>query len=138
MAVSFMRMDSELVKSWRNGPISQLLDDRGLVMITGLILALFWGVLAAMFGGLSSKIVETKTIPNQGILLSLKNALLTGPGFGLIAALLSGLLLGIVSGFQKGMDTGILSGLTIGTVAHLHPPAVVRTFRGDERGEKTG
>jgi hypothetical protein len=119
MAVSLMEMDPNLVDEWRHGPISQWLDDPGLVMITGLILALFWGVLAAMFGGLSSKIIETKTIANQGIFLSLRNALLTGPGFGLIVGLLTGLLLGVVSGFQKGMDTGILFGLSMGALAFL-------------------
>ena len=72
-----------------------------------------------MFGGLNSKIVETKTVSNQGILLSVRNALLTGPGFGLIIGLSGGLLFGILFGFQNGADLGLMFGLGMGMAAFL-------------------
>jgi len=118
-AASIAWIDPDLVNSWRSGPISRLLDDRGIVMGSGLLIALLWGLMAAMFGGLTSKVIETKTIPNQGILLSLRNALLTGPGFGLIIGLFAGLLVGVVAGFQDGADFGIFMGLCVGTLAFL-------------------
>lgn len=111
--------DPDLVDNWRHGPISQLLDDWGLIMGVGLIFALFWGLLVVMFGGLNSTVVETKTIPNQGIFLSLRNALLSGPGFGLMMGLFMGLLLGVVGGLQHGVDAGITFGLAVGTAAFL-------------------
>jgi hypothetical protein len=119
MVVSFIGIDPDFVNSFRSGPISGLLDERGFVMSVGLYWALVWGLMAAMFGGLNSKIVETKTISNQGILLSLRNALLTGPGFGLIIGLFGGLLYGVLFGFQYGVDFGIFLGLGVGTTAFM-------------------
>ena len=119
MMVSVTWTGSELLKSWRSGPISWLLDDRGFVISVGLSFAFFWGSMAAMFGGLNSKIIETKTIANQGILLSLRNALLIGPGFGLIIGLFGVLFIGVLYGFQNGADAGISFGMTMGIVAFL-------------------
>jgi hypothetical protein len=81
----------------------------------------YWGILGgvmfAMFGGLNSKIVGTKTIANQGIALSVRNALLTGPFFGLIIGLVAGLLDGLFYGFWNGVNFGLFWGLVMGTVA---------------------
>lgn len=119
VVIPIIGMNPDLVNGFRSGPISGLLDERGFVMSMGLSYALFWGLLAAMFGGLNSKIIETKTISNQGILLSLRNALLTGPGFGLIIGLIVVLFIGVLYGFQNGADAGIAFGLCMGTVAFL-------------------
>ena len=87
------------------------------ILGVGLFYGLAGGMLGAMIGGLSSQIVETKTIPNQGVRLTLKNALLTGPGFGLIIMLFGGLLFGVLFGGRMGINNGLGWGLAFGTVA---------------------
>jgi hypothetical protein len=112
-------LDQELVNHLRSGPISGLLDKWGFVLSIGLFWGLLWGLMAAMFGGLNSKIVETKTTPNQGLGLSLRNALLTGPGFGLIIGLFGGLLHGVLFGFQNGIGFGLWFGVSMGVIAFM-------------------
>jgi hypothetical protein len=51
--------------------------------IFGLIIGLILGIVGVMFGGLNSSILDTKTAPNQGIHLSLINAVIIGLFFGL-------------------------------------------------------
>ena len=50
----------------------------------GLALAVIFGVAGAFYGGLKTKIIEKKTLPNQGIILTIKNAVLGGLGIWLI------------------------------------------------------
>ncbi len=72
-----------------NWPFFGLFVERNFVLAAGLFWALIFGVGSAMFGGLRSTIVETKTTANEGIRLSLRNAVLTGLGFGLIIGLIT-------------------------------------------------
>ena len=72
-------------------------------VITGAML----GINAAVFGGLQSAIVEGKSKPNQGIILSAKNAFLGGLRVWLVASLTSGLLVGMIT-----MVVALLSGTT--------------------------
>ncbi|MBE7553143.1 MAG: hypothetical protein HS126_18880 [Anaerolineales bacterium] len=51
--------------------------------IFGLIIGLILGIVGVMFGGLNSSILDTKTAPNQGMHLSLINAVIIGLFFGL-------------------------------------------------------
>ena len=50
-------------------------------------------VIAATYGGIRGSILETRTIPNQGIRLSRRNAIRTGLSFGLTFVLLIGLFM---------------------------------------------
>lgn len=61
-----------------------------------------------LFGGLDTAIVEAKSVPNQGVLLSLKNAILIG--------LTLGLSVGIIFSFNIGLGIGILFGLKLGII----------------------
>jgi hypothetical protein len=113
-----MELDQELVyKLVKDGPIFGLISERDFALSMAVYWSLLGGVMVAMFGGLNSKIVETKTVPNQGIRLSAKNSLFTGPGFGLIIGLIAGLLDGLFYGFWNGVDWGLMWGLTIGAIA---------------------
>ena len=114
-----LQLDQELVNRVQDGPISGLLGEPGFVVGMGLFWGVFAGVMVAMIGGLSSKLEETKTRPNQGVWLSARNALLTGPGFGLIIGLVGGLLGGVMFGWRNGLDFGLAIGLGMGTFAVL-------------------
>ena len=57
------------------------------LLIFGLITTLSFGLIGTIIVGLSKNIVETKTIPEQGIRLSARNAMITG----LLSALIFGL-----------------------------------------------
>ena len=62
----------------------------------GNLIATFTFVLAGIaFGGLKSKVLEEKAYPNQGIRLSLKNAIFTSLPFGFIFTLIVSLIFGI-------------------------------------------
>jgi hypothetical protein len=82
--------------------------------IFGLITGLVFGPLGAVFGGLKSSVVEIKTLPNQGIRLSIKNAVFTGLIVGLIgvvnALLIGSLSLGMLAGLFFGISVALLFG----------------------------
>ena len=109
--------NQDLVISLQHGILTKLLGERFSVIGMGLAYCLFGGILAAMTGGLSSRVVDAKTTPNQGIGLSLKNSLLVGPAFGLTAGLVGWLIFWLVHGFQNGTDLGVAWGLLTGTLA---------------------
>jgi hypothetical protein len=119
IAGRIMELDQELVyKLVKDGPIFRLISERGFVLSMGVYWGMLGGVTVAIFGGLNSKIVEAKTISNQGIALSARNALLTGPGFGLIiGGLVAGLLDGLFYGFGNAVDWGLFWGLVMGIIA---------------------
>ncbi|MBI1876880.1 MAG: hypothetical protein HYR94_01355, partial [Chloroflexi bacterium] len=112
-------LNQELLDSVQSGLMARLMGERFFVLGAGLFYGLYGGVVGAMFGGLRSQIVKTKTVPNQGIQLSLRNALLTGPVFGLIIGLVGGLLFGLLFGVRNGVDVGfgLAWGLLMGTLA---------------------
>jgi hypothetical protein len=123
MGLSFgltAKLNQELVNNiLENGPIFSLTGERGFVLCVGVSWGIWGGVITAMFGGLNSKIVKTKTVPNQGIGLSVRNALVTGPGFGLIIGLVTGLHFWLFQGFWNGLNLGLFCGLTVGAIAFL-------------------
>lgn len=106
-----------LLESLLRGSIAELLGERLFVVGVGLFYSLLGGVVAALFGGLDSQLIETRIRPNDGMRLTLRNALLAGPGFGLIIMLAGGLLFVPLYGFQNGLDTGVAWGIIIGIVA---------------------
>ncbi|GIK44083.1 MAG: hypothetical protein BroJett011_79160 [Chloroflexota bacterium] len=110
-------LHQELLDSLQRGLVAELIGERLFVLGVGLFYGLYGAIVSAMFGGLRSQIVKTKTVPNQGIRLSLRNALLAGPVFGLIIGLVGGLLLGLLFGVRNGVDVGLAWGLLMGTLA---------------------
>jgi len=82
-------------------------------LMQGLTCGWFLGLISGLFGGLSSKVVDIKTKPNQGIHLSFRNAILAG--------FVSGLSLGLVSGMVVGLRFGLMFGLTVGLGAWAIP-----------------
>jgi hypothetical protein len=90
-------------------------------LVTGLIVVLFSAVGNAFFGGLQRGILDTKGVPNLGIKLSIRNALVAG-GIGLavfvpLAEILWGLYFGLGDFLEKGLLTwkvssGAASGIT--------------------------
>jgi DNA polymerase III delta prime subunit len=92
----------------------------GVWLSSGLIWGLRWGLLiggpiGAMFGGINSSVVETKTAPNQGIRLSLRNAVFTGLIFVLVFVLIVvGLTGGLSGGPRVGLGFGLLAALWYG------------------------
>jgi hypothetical protein len=105
-----MEFNQELVSGMKNELIVDLFGEADFTISLALAQSLFWGAIAILFWGLDSKVVETKTIPNQGIWLSTKNALLIGLGFGIIL----GIFVGTVFGMLYGLQHGVINGLAVG------------------------
>jgi eukaryotic-like serine/threonine-protein kinase len=64
------------------------------ILTEGLFSMLLFGLIGAIFNGLHPKIIETKSAPNQGIHLSIRNGIVVGLVVGLFAWLLSGPVFG--------------------------------------------
>lgn len=69
------------------------------------------GLIGVIFSGLSREITETKSVPNQGIWLSIRNAIFGGLIVGLIGFLLFGLEDELIVGLILGLILGPLFGL---------------------------
>jgi tetratricopeptide (TPR) repeat protein len=86
------------------------------------LISLFLGVVVAGFRGLHGSVVERKTVPNQGMRLSLRNAIITGFIFSIVYVLFMGALSEIptswptteqTTAFNWGTDQlGIFIGMT--------------------------
>jgi hypothetical protein len=75
----------------------------------GLGFGLVFGLIGVLFGGLRRGIIDVKAIPNLGIKLSMRNAMLAGA----LALLVFGLILGLI----LGMDFALSFGLAVGLIA---------------------
>ncbi len=91
----------------------------GDIISVGVAWALSYSVIGVFFGGLVSDVVPGKTVLNQGIALSRKNALSMGLTFGVIAALSQGLLSGLFEDAFAGLAIGILLGGSLGLTAGM-------------------
>ncbi len=89
------------------------------VLLMGLGNMLFYGVFGAIFGGPKSSLVEMKTVPNQGIKLSIRNAVGAGLLFGLIFWLLMGWRGGVGLGVVALLWFGGLDAIRHYTLRHL-------------------
>ena len=87
------------------------------VLINSLAYMLIGGLMGIAFGGLQSNLLETKAIPNQGLQLSLKNALFTSIGFGLIFTIINGTIAAYLNTLTFGIAAGISTGFFIGLLA---------------------
>jgi hypothetical protein len=82
---------------------------------------IFWlpiPLLGVMFGALQSTILETKNVPNQGIRLSARNALLAGAIYGLGGGFIFGPFWAN-DGVMTAVTFGVIFGLQIGLLAVL-------------------
>jgi len=78
-------------------------------LATGLILGILGPVVNAFFFGLQRGILDTKGVPNLGIKLSIRNALVAG-GIGLaVFGLLSEILYGLNFGLRDFLEKGLLT-----------------------------
>ena len=82
-----------------------------------MIWGISFGAIGGFFGGLDSGVVKGKTVANQGIALSRRNALLVGLVFGVVAGLCQGLMAWVFEGVRSGLYIGILIGGTFGLTA---------------------
>lgn len=72
------------------------------------------GLIGAVFGGLNSNVVEIKTLPNQGIKLSIRNSVFAAVVVGLIWELISWITWRQTSGPGAGLLLGLVAALWYG------------------------
>ena len=85
----------------------------------GLGVGLGGGLVLIILGGLSLGELETKTVPNQGMRRSARNALVFGLGVGLSLGLGVGLSFGLIGGLGFGLIGGLIGGLGGGLIVGL-------------------
>jgi hypothetical protein len=66
-----------------------------------------------MVGGVKSRIIEVKSIPNQGISRSKRNAIIGG----LLSGFIVGLIICLMDALNEGLFHGLISGLSYGLIA---------------------
>jgi len=88
-------------------------------LLAGLVAGLLFVVLTGLMQGLSAGTIATKTIPNQGIYRSVRNAFLVGVPSGAIIGLAGGLIAGVGIGLVTGIAGGAVLGLPYGGLACL-------------------
>lgn len=101
------------------GVINNIIGDSlivlSFILTFGLIFGPIGGLIGVMFGGLKSIIMRTKTTPNQGIKLSIRNAVFAGVSiwviFSLSGVLGFGLLFGVTDIVVNIVRDGLLFGL---------------------------
>ena len=88
-----------------------------------LAIGLFFGLMFGLVGGLAigqgSELLEIRTIPNEGIRRSLRNALISFLSAGLFIGLMFGLAGGLVNGLAGGLAGGLMFGLVVGLATGL-------------------
>lgn len=72
------------------------------------------GLIGAVFGGLNSHIVEMKSLPNQGIKLSIRNSVFAAVVVGLVWELISWMTSRQISGSSTGLLLGLVAVLWYG------------------------
>jgi eukaryotic-like serine/threonine-protein kinase len=83
-------------------------------LTSALIFGLIGGLIGIFFGGFSREIAESKSIPNQGIWLSIRSAIIGGLIFGLIIG-----LIGESLAMSAGLTFGLIYWLTYGLPPEL-------------------
>jgi len=89
------------------------------VLLVGLIGCVLGCLVGGIFGGLRSTIVPAKAAPNQGIRLSIGNALVAGLVIGLAMGTITCGVSSIFLGPAHGLAAGIVAGLFFGLLAGL-------------------
>jgi hypothetical protein len=87
------------------------------------LLAVMAGALGALlgtaFGGLRSSIIPTKAAPNQGIELSIRNAVLSGLVVGVMVGLVLWVAVGLMPGSGPALEAALVGGMFFGLLAAL-------------------
>jgi hypothetical protein len=93
------------------------------ILFYGLLGGLIFGAMLAPMGvvlnGLRREIIETKSVPNQGIWLSIRNAIFGGLIVALIIGPSAGLIIGLSYGLNEGPNDGLSEGLSQGLIIGL-------------------
>lgn len=106
--------------SWKDifwGIVGGLIGALFFTLQARLALGLVFGLVFGLVRGLKLKELETKTVPNQGIRLSLFYALCVGLGLGLVSGIAAGLVGGLRDGLNAGLGTALLFGPASGGAA---------------------
>jgi transcriptional regulator with XRE-family HTH domain len=101
------------------GLAGRLIGGPGLELVGGLEAALTTMLGTIFTAGLTAGEVETRTMPNQGIRRSARNALCLALGWGLVAGLINGLVAGLVTTIILGPKSGLLAGVALTLVGGL-------------------
>lgn len=88
-------------------------------LLLALMVGLMGGLAGALFTGLRTSIVQGKTVPNQGMRLSLRNAILGGGVVGATGAALLFAIYASIWGLKTGAATGAVGGGLLGLLAAL-------------------
>jgi hypothetical protein len=99
------------------GLIAGLVDGPAAGLYVGLVVGPVVGLVGLLRDGLSFGEIETRTLPNEGIHRSARNAVVFGVIFGLVAGPLLGLAVGLVAGPLLGLFAGPAFGLFVGLYA---------------------
>ena len=78
-----------------------------------IILVLLLWYLCSMLGGVKSRIIEVKSMPNQGISRSKRNAVIGG----LLSGFIVGLIICLMDALNEGLFHGLILGLSYGLIA---------------------
>ena len=87
-------------------------------LIGGLAVGLVGGLFAALIHGVTFSQIDTRSVPNEGIKRSARNALVVGLILGLFG-LVGGLIFGLFAGDVDGLVKWLVFGLAVGLVAGL-------------------
>jgi eukaryotic-like serine/threonine-protein kinase len=104
------------------GPAVEKLDWLSRVIfcvVVGLITSAGGGLLGASFGGLQGSTIPVKALPNQGIALSVRNAVLSGLLVGIALGAACWIAVGARAGWHDGLIAGLVGGLFFGMLAAL-------------------
>jgi GTPase SAR1 family protein len=88
-------------------------------LLGGLAFGLVLGLLSGLNEGLSSNEVDVRSVPNQGVHRSARNALVVGMCFGIVSGLGIGLVTGLGVALLGGLGVGLYWGLKAGLIAGL-------------------
>jgi tetratricopeptide (TPR) repeat protein len=89
------------------------------ILLSQLVFGLVFGLVTGLVGGFHSADMQSKTRPNEGIKQSVRNAIVLGPGGGLVVGLILGLMGQLNSGLSEGLIGWLAFGLSIGLVIGL-------------------
>jgi NACHT domain len=104
------------------GPAVEKLDWLSRVIfcvVVGVITSAGGGLLGASFGGLKGSTIPVKALPNQGIALSVRNAVLSGLLVGIALGAACWIAVGARAGWHDGLIAGLVGGLFFGMLAAL-------------------
>jgi eukaryotic-like serine/threonine-protein kinase len=98
---------------------TELLDGLIVVALLASMSAALGGVLGAAFGGLRSRIIPTRAAANQGIALSIRNAVLSGLVIAAVVGLVLWTAVALTAGAGHALNPAIVGGTFFGMLAVL-------------------